>query len=272
MSSFERIYFSRGTTPTFTPNGRRSAAPCSTRGQGHRQRLYQQRLQLHPEHRRGGLLRAARSGPHAPAHGGQGAILKARTEGRLTEELLDQLIRTIWPRSAKIAHKDIKLRTFISQEKGRAHLVFSHVYEHHLRGGPAEGQPSSDRRFDRARDEPEGSRSSKILSRTEPKKDRLIASTAPQIRYPDCYGIDMSELAKFHRLQRAAVELVREDGASNLLQEIYQDCVAQGKRPRPPEMGQPTSPRIYKRIQATSRWRPRSPSWSTRVTCLGRES
>jgi amidophosphoribosyltransferase len=65
----------------------------------------------------------------------------------------------------------------------------------------------------------------KILSKTNPKKI-VIASTAPQIRYPDCYGIDMSELGKFIAF-RATISLLNEQGASGLIQEVYQDCCKQ---------------------------------------------
>jgi amidophosphoribosyltransferase len=65
----------------------------------------------------------------------------------------------------------------------------------------------------------------KILSRTNPRKI-VVASTAPQIRYPDCYGIDMSELGKFIAF-KATIELVKQDGQSELLKEVYRDCLAQ---------------------------------------------
>jgi hypothetical protein len=58
----------------------------------------------------------------------------------------------------------------------------------------------------------------------------VIASTAPQIRYPDCYGIDMSEMGKFLAFQ-AAVALCKERGNADLLREVYEDCVAQSKKP-----------------------------------------
>jgi amidophosphoribosyltransferase len=56
------------------------------------------------------------------------SIMDACAEGILTEELLDSLIMRNWPRSEKAVHKDVKMRTFIAQEKGRAQLV-SHVYD-----------------------------------------------------------------------------------------------------------------------------------------------
>ena len=62
----------------------------------------------------------------------------------------------------------------------------------------------------------------RILARLNPKKI-IIVSTAPQIRYPDCYGIDMSELGKFIAFE-AAVALLKERGQGELLEEVYRDC------------------------------------------------
>jgi amidophosphoribosyltransferase len=62
----------------------------------------------------------------------------------------------------------------------------------------------------------------RILSRLNPRKI-VIASTAPQIRYPDCYGIDMSEIGKFIAFE-AAVSLLKERGKADLLGEVYQLC------------------------------------------------
>ena len=69
----------------------------------------------------------------------------------------------------------------------------------------------------------------RILSRINPKKI-VIASTAPQIRYPDCYGIDMSEIGKFIAFQ-AAIKLLKESGNSELIKEVYRLCCSQKDKP-----------------------------------------
>jgi amidophosphoribosyltransferase len=69
----------------------------------------------------------------------------------------------------------------------------------------------------------------KILARTNPKKI-VVCSTAPQIRYPDCYGIDMSEIGKFIAFQ-AAVALHRRAGRQYLLDEVYEACRAELEKP-----------------------------------------
>lgn len=155
------------------------------------------------------------------------ALLKANADGSLDETLIDQLIMGNWPRGEKIAHKDIKLRTFISQEKGRAQLV-SHVYD--ITYGvvrPEDCLVCIDDSIVRGTTLKESILN--ILSRTNPRKI-VVASTAPQIRYPDCYGIDMSELGKFIAF-KAAVALVKEEGAEAILSEVYEKCLAQADRP-----------------------------------------
>ena len=70
----------------------------------------------------------------------------------------------------------------------------------------------------------------KILARTEPSKI-VIASTAPQIRYPDCYGIDMAEFGKFIAFE-AAIALIKESGNHRLINEVYTACQNEVKKPR----------------------------------------
>jgi amidophosphoribosyltransferase len=148
------------------------------------------------------------------------AILKASREGKLTEAVLDDLILRNWPRGEKVVSKDIKLRTFIGQEAMRNQLA-SHVYD--ITYGsvkPGDNLVCVDDSIVRGTT----LRKSilRILARLEPRKI-VIVSTAPQIRYPDCYGIDMSELGKFIAFE-AAVELLKERGQGDLLEEVYRLC------------------------------------------------
>lgn len=148
------------------------------------------------------------------------AILQASASGQLTDSLLDDLILRNWPRGEKVVSKDIKIRTFIGQEGMRNQLA-SHVYD--ITYGsvkPGDNLVCVDDSIVRGTT----LRSSilRILSRLNPKKI-VIVSTAPQIRFPDCYGIDMSELGKFVAFE-ATVALLKERGQSHILQEVYELC------------------------------------------------
>jgi amidophosphoribosyltransferase len=154
------------------------------------------------------------------------AILQAAAAGTLTESLIDGLILRNWPRGEKIAHKDIKLRTFISQETGRNQLA-SHVYDiSYGTVGPEDTLVCIDDSI--VRGTTLKNSVLKILSRLNPKKI-VIASTAPQIRYPDCYGIDMSQLGKFIAFQ-AAISLLKDHGQEVVIRNVYQDCLAQSEK------------------------------------------
>ena len=149
------------------------------------------------------------------------AILKAQSENSLSEELLDQLVMKNWPRGEKIAHKDAKLRTFISNESSRNDIA-SHVYD--VTYGIVRDTDSLVCIEDSiVRGTTLRQSVLKILSSLSPKRI-VIASTAPQIRYPDCYGIDMSELGKFIAFE-AAVALLKEKGKTDLLSEVYRKCL-----------------------------------------------
>ena len=155
------------------------------------------------------------------------SLLDALDKNELTPELIDTLILKNWPRGEKIAHKDIKMRTFITQEKGRAKLV-SHVYDlTYDTVKPTDTLIAIDDSIVR------GTTLKKsilrILGRTNPKKI-IIVSSAPQIRYPDCYGIDMSELGKFIAFQ-AAVSLIKKRGMHALLDEVYENCIKELEKP-----------------------------------------
>jgi amidophosphoribosyltransferase len=149
------------------------------------------------------------------------AILKARDAGQLTEAVLDDLILRNWPRAEKVVSKDIKIRTFIGQENLRNQLV-SHVYDITY-GSVRAGQDNLVVVDDSIVRGTTLRRSIlRILARLNPKRI-VIVSTAPQIRYPDCYGIDMSELGKFIAFE-AAVALINERGQSQLLDDVYELC------------------------------------------------
>jgi amidophosphoribosyltransferase len=149
------------------------------------------------------------------------AIVKACAEGKLNDDLIDELILRNWPRGEKVVSKDIKIRTFIGQENLRNQLA-SHVYDITY-GSVRAGQDNLVVVDDSIVRGTTLRRSIlRILARLKPKKI-VIVSTAPQIRYPDCYGIDMSELGKFIAFE-AAVALITERGQTQLLDEVYELC------------------------------------------------
>ena len=150
-----------------------------------------------------------------------------KSDRPLTSEIIDSLVMDNWPRGEKVAHKDIKLRTFISKEKDRMQLA-SHVYD--ITYGVVKPQDTLVCLDDSiVRGTTLKQQILRILSRTNPKKI-VIASTAPQVRYPDCYGIDMSEIGKFIAFQ-AAIKLLKESGNADVIADVYRLCVAQKNKP-----------------------------------------
>jgi amidophosphoribosyltransferase len=156
-------------------------------------------------------------------------LIDARQSGELTDSLIDDLVMDNWPKGEKIANKDIKLRTFISQESGRAQLV-SHVYD--ITYGVVRSGHDALVCIDDSIVRGTTLKKSilKILGRSKPRK-LVIASTAPQIRFPDCYGIDMSELGKFIAFQ-AAISLIQDHGYRGLLKEVAEQCREALKTPQ----------------------------------------
>jgi amidophosphoribosyltransferase len=155
------------------------------------------------------------------------AIMEAASAGTLTEDLVDDLILRNWPRGEKIAHKDIKLRTFISQESSRQQLA-SHVYD--VTYGsvrPGDSLVVIDDSIVRGTTLKQSIL--KMLTRTNPKRI-VVCSTAPLIRYPDCYGIDMSEIGKFIAFQ-AAMELLKFTGRQEVIEEVYRTAKAELEKP-----------------------------------------
>jgi amidophosphoribosyltransferase len=150
-------------------------------------------------------------------------LLDAAKAGKITEALVDDIILNNWPRGEKLVTKDVKLRTFISQEKSRNNLA-SLVYD--VTYGVVQPQDNLVCVDDSIVRGTTLRRSIlRILKRLNPKKI-IIASTAPQIRYPDCYGIDMSELGKFVAFE-AAITLLKERGQAAIIQDVYLLCRAE---------------------------------------------
>lgn len=135
------------------------------------------------------------------------------------DKLVEMLSRKI--RVEKVAIKDVKMRTFITEDVSRNEMV-QHVYDVTY-GTVRKGQDTLvviDDSIVRGTTLKESI--VRMLTRLEPKKI-IIVSSAPQIRYPDCYGIDMSKLGDFIAF-RAAVELMKDRGKENCLQELYDKC------------------------------------------------
>jgi len=154
-------------------------------------------------------------------------LLDAAKAGKITEALVDDLILNNWPRGEKLVSKDVKMRTFISQEKSRNNLA-SLVYD--VTYGIIQPQDNLVCVDDSIVRGTTLRRSIlRILKRLNPKKI-IIASTAPQIRYPDCYGIDMSEIGKFVAFE-AAITLLKERGQAPLIEEVYRLCRDELKSP-----------------------------------------
>lgn len=130
----------------------------------------------------------------------------------------------IQPRIETIAVKDIKLRTFITQDTERDDLV-AHVYD--VTYGVIRDHIDTLVVLDDSIVRGTTLRQSiiKILDRLNPKRI-IIASSAPQIRYPDCYGIDMAKLSDFIAF-RAAVKLLEETNQRNIINDIYKKCKEQ---------------------------------------------
>jgi amidophosphoribosyltransferase len=132
-------------------------------------------------------------------------------------------------RIEKVAIKDLKLRTFISQDKGRKDMV-SHVYDvtyGTIRRG-VDNLVVIDDSIVRGTTLKQSI--IKILDRLGPKRI-VVVSSSPQIRYPDCYGIDMAKLGDFTAFQ-AAIELLRDNKMEHVINEVFKKCDMQKDLPK----------------------------------------
>ena len=224
--SFERIYFSRGTDKTI-----------------YRERKKLGELLTHP------VLKAvnydldntvfsyipntAESAFYGLIKGVENYLNQAKidnivSQGKdLTREKLEEIIQQR-PRVEKIAVKDAKLRTFITEDKGRDDLV-GHVYDVTygvIRRGIDNLVVIDD---SIVRGTTLKKSIIRILDKLDPKKI-VIVSSSPQLRYPDCYGIDMAKLGDFIAF-KAAIELLKDTGRESLIQTIYEEALAELRKP-----------------------------------------
>jgi amidophosphoribosyltransferase len=150
------------------------------------------------------------------------------SKGNCDQKKLDELF-AVQPRVEAIAVKDAKLRTFITQDTQRDDLV-GHVYD--VTYGVVKKDIDTLVVLDDSIVRGTTLRQSiiRILDRLTPKKI-IIVSSAPQIRYPDCYGIDMARLGDFVAF-KATIELLKETRQEHVINEVYKKCKAQEKLPK----------------------------------------
>jgi amidophosphoribosyltransferase len=141
-------------------------------------------------------------------------------EDKISDDELNEVL-SLAPRVEKLAIKDVKLRTFITQDADRGDMV-AHVYD--TTYGLVQRDKDTVVLLDDSIVRGTTLKQSilKIMDRLGPKKI-IIVSSAPQIRYPDCYGIDMSRMGEFVAFE-AAVSLLKESGKEDILIDVYQKC------------------------------------------------
>jgi amidophosphoribosyltransferase len=157
----------------------------------------------------------------------QKEVLMDRDEKISDDEL--ETILNLHPRFEKLNVKDAKLRTFITQDADRQDMV-QHVYD--TTYGVVRSHEDTIVAIDDSIVRGTTLKQSilTILDRLKPKKI-VIVSSAPQIRYPDCYGIDMSRMGEFVAFE-AAVNLLKQRGLSHVIDDVYQKCLASLTKPK----------------------------------------
>ena len=158
----------------------------------------------------------------------QSKIDAISAKGRdLTREELEKIIKQR-PRVEKIAVKDAKLRTFISEDKGRDDLV-GHVYD--ITYGVIRRGKDNLVAIDDSIVRGTTLKKSiiRILDKLDPRKI-VIVSSSPQIRYPDCYGIDMAKLGDFIAF-KAAISLLKDAGKEDFIRATYKEALEELQKP-----------------------------------------
>jgi len=149
------------------------------------------------------------------------------SKDELTDDVLDRIFSKKL-RIEKVVIKDIKLRTFIAEGESRNDLA-AHVYD--VTYGIIQNDVDTLVVIDDSIVRGTTLRQSilRMLDRLHPRRI-IVVSSSPQVRYPDCYGIDMSRMAEFCAF-RAAVELLNESERGHVLEQVYQECLRQVKLP-----------------------------------------
>lgn len=150
-----------------------------------------------------------------------------KLKDNLTQEKIDEIL-SFRPRMEKIAIKDVKMRTFITQDKSRDDLV-AHVYD--ITYGVIKKTDNLVIIDDSiVRGTTLKKSIFRILDRLGPKKI-IIVSSSPQIRYPDCYGIDMAKLGDLAAFN-AAIALLKETGQEHIINEAYANVKMLDNKPK----------------------------------------
>jgi amidophosphoribosyltransferase len=151
-------------------------------------------------------------------------ILLNRSE-KISDSELEEVLN-MSARIEKIAIKDVKLRTFITQDADRQDMV-AHVYDttYGLINKGSDNLVVLDDSIVRGTTLKQSIL--KILDRLGPKRI-IVVSSAPQIRYPDCYGIDMSRMGEFVAFE-ASISLLRETGREDIIEKVYKNCLESEK-------------------------------------------
>lgn len=220
--SFERIYFSRGNDRTIYTERKKLGELLAKR--------VLEAVDYDFEHTIFSYIpNTAESAFYGLMEGISAELARIRAEKIIalgpnpSREDIEQIL-SIRPRFEKVAHKDEKLRTFITNDADRGNMV-SHVYD--VTYGLVTNEVDTLVVLDDSIVRGTTLKNSliRILARLKPKKI-IILSSAPQIRYPDCYGIDMSKIGEFVAF-KAMIALLKERNMEHRIKEVYEQCKQQ---------------------------------------------
>ncbi len=224
--SFERIYFSRGTDKSIYRERKRLGEQLTTRILEAVDYDIEHTVFSYVPNTAESAFYGLLKGLEDYLNNNKMDIILKRGNNLSREDL--EKIMSLRPRIEKLAVKDAKLRTFITEDKSRDDLV-GHVYD--VTYGIIKRGVDSMVVIDDSIVRGTTLKKSiiRILDRLDPKKI-VIVSSSPQIRYPDCYGIDMAKMGDFIAF-RAAIELLKLSGKEKLITEVYQQARQEVKKP-----------------------------------------